>query len=75
MHDPSALRITAHVPQSMAQSLKAPLAAVSYEVPGVTALASPQAQEAQENGWDLETPMPDYDLDDEIDEYEEGENG
>jgi len=39
------------------------------------ALASPQAQEAQENGWDLETPMPDYDLDDEIDEYEEGENG
>jgi multidrug efflux system membrane fusion protein len=46
VYDPSALRITAHVPQTIAlniaQNLNASQAAVSYAVPGVAELANPQ---------------------------------
>jgi RND family efflux transporter MFP subunit len=43
MYDPAALRITAHVPQSVLASFNAYKAPVRFEVPGVAEFSSPQA--------------------------------
>lgn len=43
LHDPSALRVTAAVPQTLLASLTQGAQGVRYEVPGVAALKAPQA--------------------------------
>jgi multidrug efflux system membrane fusion protein len=42
MHDPSALRVTAAVPQALLAAVNAQQKAVRYELPGVTGYATPQ---------------------------------
>lgn len=42
LHDPSALRVTAAVPQAMLPALTAKLQAMRYELPGVTGFSTPQ---------------------------------
>lgn len=43
MHDPSALRVVAAVPQTLLSGLGDKLAAVRYEIPGVAGMSSPRA--------------------------------
>jgi multidrug efflux system membrane fusion protein len=43
MHDPSALRVVASVPQTLLSGLGDKLAAVRYEIPGVAGMSSPRA--------------------------------
>jgi multidrug efflux system membrane fusion protein len=42
MHDPSALRVSAAVPQALLASVSAQQKSIRYELPGVTAYATPQ---------------------------------
>ncbi len=42
MHDPSALRVTAAVPQALLAAVHAQQKAIRYELPGVTGYATPQ---------------------------------
>ena len=45
MHDPSALRVSASVPQALLASVSAQPKAIRYELPGVAAYATPQTHQ------------------------------